>query len=191
MNFISQIKNNQDFEIILVDTNNYNHFSPLLYQVATAFIEASNICYPFRKIFQNKPRHRFHLGSLLKINYVNNTIVTESKNIEYDYLVLAVGTETNYFGNENIKKLSLPMKTVDDALNLGNHLLSSFEKAAQTTDVSEKIKYLNIVIAGGGPSGVEVAGMLAEMKCFLAKKNIMNLKNCVQKFFWSIWLLFY
>lgn len=171
INFISGISNNENFEIILVDTNNYNHFSPLLYQVATAFIEASNICYPFRKLFQGKPRQRFHLGSLVKVNYNTNTIQTESETIDYDFLVLAVGTETNYFGNENIKLNSLSMKTVDDALNLRNHLLLSFEKAVQTKEVSEKIKYLNIVIAGGGPSGVEVAGMLAEMRHYLAKKD--------------------
>ncbi len=171
INFISELPKDENFEIILVDSNNYNHFTPLLYQVATAFIEASNICYPFRKLFQGKPRHRFHLGSLVKINFEINSIDTETETIEYDYLVLAVGTETNYFGNENIKKLSLPMKTVDDALNLRNHLLLSFEKAAQTINISEKIKYLNVVIAGGGPSGVEVAGMLAEMRHFLAKKE--------------------
>ena len=171
INFISEIAVDENFEIILVDSNNYNHFSPLLYQVATAFIEASNICYPFRKLFQNKPRQRFHLGSLERINYQNNTIETKTETIEYDFLVLAVGTETNYFGNQNIKQLSMPMKTVDDALNLRNHLLLSFEKAVQIKDFAEKIKYLNIVIAGGGPSGVEIAGMLAEMRHYLAKKD--------------------
>ena len=183
LNFISGINDNENYQIVLVDSNNYNHFSPLLYQVATAFIEASNICYPFRKLFQGKPRQRFHLGSLVKINHENNSIETESETIEYDYLVLAVGTETNYFGNQNIKERSLPMKTVDDALNLRNHLLLSFEKAAQTKEISEKIKYLNVVIAGGGPSGVEVAGMLAEMRHFLAKKEYPEFKNLRTKVF--------
>ena len=183
INFISELDNNENFEIILVDSNNYNHFTPLLYQVATAFIEASNICYPFRKLFQNKPRRRFHLGSLERINYQNNTIKTKTETIEYDFLVLAVGTETNYFGNQNIKQLSMPMKTVDDALNLRNHLLLSFEKASQTDDFAEKIKYLNIVIAGGGPSGVEVAGMLAEMRHYLAKKDYPEFTNLRTKVF--------
>lgn len=183
INFISGIKSDTPFQITLVDTNNYNHFSPLLYQVATAFIEASNICYPYRKLFQRKPALRFHLGSLVGINYQNNTIETETETIEYDYLVLAVGTETNYFGIENVKQHSLPMKTVDDALNLRNHLLLSFEKAVQTLDRTEKEKYLNIVIAGGGPSGVELAGMLAEMRHYLAKKEYPEFKNIRAKVF--------
>ena len=183
INFISGIKNNPNFEITLVDSNNYNHFSPLLYQVATAFIEASNICYPFRKLFQGKPSLRFHLGSLVGIDYQNNTIETETEILDYDYLVLAVGTETNYFGIENVKAHSLPMKTIDDALNLRNHLLLSFEKAVQTNEKSEKEKYLNVVIAGGGPSGVEVAGMLAEMRQYLSKKEYPEFKNLHAKVF--------
>ena len=183
MNFISGIESNARFQITLVDTNNYNHFPPLLYQVATAFIEASNICYPFRKLFQEKSTIRFHLGSLVGINQQNNTIETETETIEYDYLVLAVGTESNYFGIPNVKQHSLPMKTVDDAINLRNHLLLSFEKAVQTTDKSEKEKYLNVVIAGGGPSGVEVAGMLAEMRQYLAKKEYPEFKNLHAKVF--------
>ena len=183
INFISGIKNNPNFEITLVDSNNYNHFSPLLYQVATAFIEASNICYPFRKLFQGKPSLRFHLGSLVGIDYQNNTIETETETLDYDYLVLAVGTETNYFGIENVKAHSLPMKTIDDALNLRNHLLLSFEKAVQTNEKSEKEKYLNVVIAGGGPSGVEVAGMLAEMRQYLSKKEYPEFKNLHAKVF--------
>ena len=183
INFISGIKNNPNFEITLVDSNNYNHFSPLLYQVATAFIEASNICYPFRKLFQGKPSLRFHLGSLVGIDYQNNTIETETETLDYDYLVLAVGTETNYFGIENVKAHSLPMKTIDDALNLRNHLLLSFEKAVQTNEKLEKEKYLNVVIAGGGPSGVEVAGMLAEMRQYLSKKEYPEFKNLHAKVF--------
>jgi NADH:ubiquinone reductase (H+-translocating) len=171
INFIEELENNSDFHITLVDANNYNYFPPLLYQVATAFIEASNICYPFRKMFQEKKNLRFHLGSLIKINHEQNYIETDTGLLEYDFLVLAVGTETNYFGIENVKQHSLPMKTVDDALNLRNHILMSFEKAVQEKNEEARQKYLNIVIAGGGPSGVEVAGMLAEMRQYLAKKE--------------------
>jgi NADH:ubiquinone reductase (H+-translocating) len=171
INFIEELEDNPNFQITLVDTNNYNFFPPLLYQVATAFIEASNISYPFRKMFQEKKNLRFHLGSLLKIHHEQNFIETDTGILEYDFLVLAVGTETNYFGIENVKQHSLPMKTVDDALNLRNHILLSFEKAVQEKDEEVRQKYLNIVIAGGGPSGVEVAGMLAEMRQYLAKKE--------------------
>lgn len=171
INFIEELEDNPNFQITLVDANNYNYFPPLLYQVATAFIEASNICYPFRKMFQGKQNLRFHLGSLIKINHEQNYIETDTGLLNYDFLVLAVGAESNYFGLENVKQHSLPMKTVDDALNLRNHILMSFEKAVQEKDEEIRQKYLNIVIAGGGPSGVEVAGMLAEMRQYLAKKE--------------------
>ena len=171
INFIEELEDNPNFHITLVDANNYNYFPPLLYQVATAFIEASNICYPFRKMFQGKKNLRFHLGALNKINHEQNYIETDTGFVEYDFLVIAVGTESNYFGIENVKQHSLPMKTVDDALNLRNHILMSFEKAVQEKNEEMRQKYLTIVIAGGGPSGVEVAGMLAEMRQYLAKKE--------------------
>ena len=177
INFIEELEDNYNFQITLVDANNYNYFPPLLYQVATAFIEASNICYPFRKMFQGKKNLRFHLGNLIKINHEQNCIETDTGLLDYDYLVLAVGTESNYFGLENVKQHSLPMKTVDDALNLRNHILMSFEKAVQENDEKIRQKYLNIVIAGGGPSGVEVAGMLAEMRQYLAKKEYPEFTN--------------
>jgi NADH dehydrogenase len=180
MNFIKNLSNNEKFQLTLVDTNNFHFFPPLLYQVATAFIEPSNISYPFRRMFQQKSNLRFHLGSLTRINHQENTIETDTGILSYDYLVLAVGTETNYFGMQNVKQNALPMKTIGDSLNLRNHILLSMEKAVRVVDVTEKEKYLTIVIAGGGPSGVEVAGMLAEMGNNIAVKEypeITNLKS--------------
>jgi len=123
INFIKQMSGSPHYEITLVDRNNYHFFPPLLYQVATAFIEASNISYPFRRMFQGKKNLRFHLGTLTRINPESNTIETDTGVLDYDYLVLAVGTVTNYFGMENVKRCSLPMKTIDDALNMRNHIL--------------------------------------------------------------------
>ncbi|MGV3657860.1 MAG: NAD(P)/FAD-dependent oxidoreductase [Chitinophagaceae bacterium] len=163
INFIKRMDDSRHYEITLVDQNNYHFFPPLLYQVATAFIEPSNITYPFRRMFQGKKNLRFHLGTLVKVNAENNTIETDTGMLEYDYLVLAVGTVTNYFGMENVKRGSLPMKTIDDALNMRNHILLNMEKAVRSQDPTERESLLNIVIAGGGPTGVEVAGMLAEM----------------------------
>jgi NADH:ubiquinone reductase (H+-translocating) len=171
INFIKQLANDDRFLITLVDINNYHFFPPLIYQVASAFIEPSNISYPFRRLFQEKKNLRFHLGCLSKINPDANTIETDTGILNYDYLVLAVGTETNYFGMENVKKNSMPMKTINDALNLRNFLLLNMEKAVRTPDPKEKEKYLNIVIAGGGPTGVEIAGMLAEMGREIAAKE--------------------
>lgn len=177
INFIKRLANDKRFHITLVDINNYNFFPPLLYQVATAFIEPSSISYPFRRLFQEKENLRFHLGCLNKINVESNTIETDTGVLSYDYLVLGIGTETNFFGMENVKKRSLPMKTINDALNLRNYILLNMEKAVRTDDLKKKEKHLNIVISGGGPTGVEVAGMLAEMGRNIAAKEYPEIKD--------------
>jgi NADH dehydrogenase len=117
------------------------------------------------------------MGCLKKVNPEKNNIETDTGIVEYDYLVLALGTESNYFGMERVKANSLPMKTIDDALNLRNHLLLNMEEAVRTTDPKEKEKHLNIVIAGGGPTGVELAGMLAELGRNIALKEYPEIKN--------------
>lgn len=165
------------FQITLVDINNYHFFPPLLYQVATAFIEASNISYPFRRMFQDQENIRFYMGALQKVNTEENTITTSTGTLEYDYLVLALGTETNYFGMENVKENAVPMKNITDALNLRNHLLLTMEKAVRAQERPEKRKLLNIVIAGGGPTGVEIAGMLAEMGHYVKNKEYPEIKD--------------
>ena len=177
IDFIKGLAKNKSFNIILVDTNNYHFFPPLLYQVAAAFIEPSNISYPFRRMFQQKENIRFHLGSLMRVNTDVNNIETNSGKIGYDYLVLAVGTESNYFGMENVKQNSLPMKTINDALNLRNHLLINMENAVRESTSSEREKQLNIVIAGGGPTGVEIAGVLAEMENYISEKEYPEITN--------------
>lgn len=177
INLIKALSKDQRFQITLIDKNNYHFFPPLLYQVAAAFIEPSNISYPFRRMFQEKKNLRFHLGSLVRINPEHNTVETDTGTVSYDYLALAVGTQTNYFGMENVMQQALPMKTISDALNLRNHILLSMEKAVHTEDPLEKEKYLNIVIAGGGPSGVEIAGMLAEMGQYIAAKEYPEITN--------------
>ena len=171
INFIKKMAGQKDFEITLVDRNNYHFFPPLLYQVATAFIEPSNITYPFRRMFQGKQNIRFHLGSLQYIHTDSQTIQTDTGILEYDYLVLAVGTVSNFFGMENVQRCGLPMKTIDDALNMRNHLLLNLEKAVRTKDMAEREALLTIVIAGGGPTGVELAGMLAEMGQHIVEKE--------------------
>jgi NADH dehydrogenase len=177
MNFIKKLQCDDDFKITLVDTHNYHFFPPLIYQVATAFIEPSNISYPFRRMFQNKKHLRFHLGSLVRINPDQNTIDTDTATLKYDYLVLAVGTESNFFGMENVKQYALPLKTIPDALSMRNHLLMSMERAVRSKGQREKARYMNIVIAGGGPTGVELAGMLAEMGQNIAAKEYPEIKD--------------
>lgn len=177
MNLAKSLAKEASLHVTLVDINNYHFFPPLLYQVATSFIEASNISYPFRRMFQNQDRFRFHMGSLQKVNPEENTIDTNTGTIEYDYLVLALGTETNYFGMENVKRDAVPMKNITDALNLRNHLLLTMEKAVRSQERAEKRKLLNIVIAGGGPTGVEVAGMLAELGDYVKNKEYPEIKD--------------
>ena len=177
INLVKKLSKDSRFSITLVDRNNYHFFPPLLYQVSTAFIEPSNISYPFRRLFQDKKKLRFHMGSLKKIDTLKNTIETDNGVLQYDYLVLAMGTETNYFGMQNVKEDALPMKTIDEALNLRNHLLLTMEKAVRAKDMTERDKLLNIVIAGGGPTGVELAGMLGEMGYNIALKEYPEITN--------------
>jgi len=176
INLIKSLKNDKRFKITLVDKNNYHFFPPLIYQVATSFIEASNISYPFRKLFSNDKHVKFHMGSLLKVNPENKTIETDTGNLNYDYLVLALGTESNFFGMESVKKCALPMKNIEEALYLRNHILLTLEEAARNKDIKEAEKLQNIVIAGGGPTGVELAGMLAEMGKYIAQKEYPEIK---------------
>src|SRR5450755_69240 len=155
VNLALQLKNDPEFNIILVDKNNYNFFPPLIYQVATGFLENSNISYPFRKLFRKYSNIRFRLGELLKVDPAKQTIQLNNGELSYDCLVFATGAETNYFGMENIRRHAIPMKNVNDALVMRNTLLKRIELATITDDMAEKRKLLTIVVAGGGPTGVE------------------------------------
>jgi NADH dehydrogenase len=177
LNLTKGLISDKSFNITLVDKNNYHFFPPLLYQVSTSFIEPSNISYPFRRMFQKKENFRYYLGSLVNIDLENNILETDTGDVEYDCLVIAMGTETNYFGMENVKRNALPMKSIDDALNIRNHILINLEKISRLGDSSEREKLQNIVIAGGGPTGVELSGMLAEMRRNILRKDYPELTN--------------
>ncbi len=176
INLMKSLENDTRFRITLVDKNNYHFFPPLIYQVATSFIEASNISYPFRKMISKYKNVNFHMGSLVNVDHEHNSIETDNGIIQYDYLVLALGTETNYFGMENVKKCSLSMKTIDEALYLRNYMLLTLEEASRNKNIKEAQKLQNIVIAGGGPTGVELAGMIAEMGSYIAEKEYPEIK---------------
>ena len=176
VNLTKSLKNDSRFRITLVDKNNYHFFPPLIYQVATSFIEASNISYPFRKMLSGYKNVHFHMGSLIKVNPENKTIETDTGNVSYDYLVIALGTESNFFGMENVQRCALPMKNIEEALYLRNYMLLNLEEAARNKDIKAAQKLQNVVIAGGGPTGVELAGMLAEMGKFIAEKEYPEIK---------------
>jgi NADH dehydrogenase len=177
LNLAKKLVCKKDFHVTLVDTNNYHFFPPLVYQVSTAFIEPSNISYPFRKMFQGKTNFRYYMGSLTHIDTGASVLETDTGNVEYDVLVLAMGTETNYFGIDNVKRQTLPMKTIDDALNFRNQVLLNIEKVVRLDDGPEREKLQNIVIAGGGPTGVEISGMLAEMRKNILRKDYPELTS--------------
>lgn len=177
INFVKNLWKDKNYLITMVDKDNYNFFTPLLYQVASAFIEPSNISYPYRRMFEGKKNMRFHYGTFLSVDPAQKQIQTDTGALSYDYLVIAIGTVTNYFGMTNVGQNSLPMKSVEDAINLRNHLLLNLEKAVLTEDPEEKERLLNIVIAGGGPSGVEIAGMLAEMGQKIVREEYPEIKR--------------
>jgi NADH dehydrogenase len=174
VNFAQNVAKNKNYQVTLVDKNNYNYFPPLLYQVSTSFLEPSSISYPFRKLFR-KDNIRFRMGEPVKIDPVTQTVYLQDGDLTYDYLVFASGAKTNFFGNENIARNAIPMKTIDDGLKMRNALLQTLERAAITKDPAERKKLLTIVVAGGGPTGVEVSGMLAEMKNYIFPKDYPEL----------------
>lgn len=151
------------YEIFLIDKNNYHQFQPLMYQVATARLEPASISFPLRKVFQYSKNVRVRVGEVNRIDGLAKIVHTSVGDFSYDYLVLAQGCTTNYFGNQNLEKCAFPMKSVPEALQLRNRILQTFEDAVSTRP--EELQFLlNFVIVGGGPTGVELAGALAEMK---------------------------
>lgn len=164
INLAKHLGGEKGIHVTLVDRNNYNFFPPLLYQVATGMLDISSICIPFRTIFRDKKNLSFRIGELEEVLMGENKVKLSTGDLEYDFLIIATGTKANYFGIENIEKNSLPMKTVDDAVKMRNYLLKEAEKYTFTHDEDEKRKMRNIVISGAGPTGVEVAGMIAEMR---------------------------
>ncbi len=177
INLALELGKKKHYQVTLVDKNNYNFFPPLIYQVATAFLEPSSISYPIRKLFRSKSNLHFRLGELLKVIPESKQLVLSNGTITYDELVFATGAETNYFGMENVRKNAIPMKTLSDAIQMRNRLLTHFEEATIATDRAEIAKSLTIVVAGGGPTGVEISGMFAEMRHNIMHKDYPELKN--------------
>jgi len=176
LKFVQQMFNNKYYDVTLVDKNNYNSFTPLLYQVATGFLDASSISYPFRKLFRDKGIH-FRLAELVRVDTVHQVVYLDQGEIKYDHLVFAAGARANFFGNESVRENAIPLKGIEDALFMRNELIRTVERAAIESDPAERRKLLTVVVAGGGPTGVEVAGMLAEMKNHIIEKDYPELKG--------------
>lgn len=170
-----ELNNKRGLEIVLIDKVNYHQFQPLLYQVATAGLDASNISFPLRKVFQRSKNVRIRLAELKEIVSAQNKIVTSNEEINYDILVLATGTETNFFGNQQLMEYAFPMKSTVEALQLRHNLIRNFEDALLVKDPGELQRLMNIVVVGGGPTGVELSGALAEMKRYVLPKDYPEL----------------
>lgn len=170
-----KLNNRAGFEVLLIDKFNYHQFQPLFYQVATAALDASNISFPLRMAFQRSKNVRIRVEELKRVVPNENKIVTESEDFQYDVLVLATGADTNFFGNKQISTNAFPMKSTVEALQLRHRLIQNFEDALLTDDAEEFQRLMNVVIVGGGPTGVEVSGALSEMRQFVLPKDYPEL----------------
>ncbi len=165
----------KEVQVLLIDKNNYHTFQPLLYQVSTGGLEPDSIAYPIRKVLKDYPNFFFRLANVEEIVPEKKEIITNIGAIHYDYLVLATGSETNFFGNTEIEKNGMEMKSIPQSLNLRSLILENFEQALLTDDLHQRDALMNFVIVGGGPTGVELAGALAEIKKGILPKDYPDL----------------
>ncbi len=171
------------YQVVILDKHNYHQFPPLFYQVASAGLEASSILFPIRKIFQNYQDYHIRKAEVISVDSANNQIITSAGSVAYDYLVLAHGATNSFFGSAEMRKYSKGMKTIAEVLELRNHLLMNFENSLVADNEKERDRLLNIVIIGGGPSGVEIAGALSEMNKYVIPKDFPELKNIKAKIY--------
>ncbi len=170
-----KLNNHPGFEVLLIDRFNYHQFQPLFYQVATAALDASNISFPLRKAFQKSKNVRIRIEEVKQVVAAESKIITDTEEISYDYLVLALGADTNFFGNQNMATQTFPMKSTVEALQIRHRLIQNFEDALLEKNPEQVQRLMNIVVVGGGATGVEVSGALAEMKRYVLPKDYPEL----------------
>ena len=170
-----KLNNKNGFDILLVDRFNYHQFQPLFYQVATAGLDASNISFPLRKVFQRSKNVRIRLANIESIDTNGKNIQTNSGIIPYDILILATGATTNFFGNKELETHAFPMKSTVEALQIRHRLMENFERAVIEKNADQLHRLMNVVVVGGGPTGVEVSGAIAEMKRYVLPKDYPEL----------------
>ncbi len=172
---LAQKLNKKEVQVVLIDKNNYHTFQPLLYQVSTGGLEPDSIAYPIRKVLKDYKDFHFRLAEVKKINPKEKSIVTTIGDLSYDYLVIATGSETNFFGNKEIEENAMTMKSIPQSLDLRSLIIENFEQALLTDEMHERDALMNFVIVGGGPTGVELAGALAEIKKGVLPKDYPDL----------------
>lgn len=163
------------FEICLVDRNNFHCFPPLFYQIASSGLVPANICFPFRREIKKMPNVSYHMGHLKGVDPVSKTVTTSYETISYDRLVLAIGSANNYFGMTNLAEETFGIKTVAEAAHTRDEILDRFERGALCKDPARRRELLSFLVVGGGPSGVEIAGALGEMKKYIIGKEYPEL----------------
>lgn len=159
------------YQVVLIDKNNYYQFQPLFYQVATGGLEPSSISYPHRKNFQKNKNFHFRMCEAQNVDPEKKVVQTNIGDITYDYLVISTGCDTNYFGNDSLKESTFALKSVSESLLLRNRILLSFEEALSIDNEEELKEILSFTIVGGGATGVELAGALADMKKSILPKD--------------------
>ncbi len=164
-------------DVLMLDKHNYHTFQPLLYQVAIGSLEADSIAFSLRKNFAGQKNFRFRNTEITKINPEKNTVDTTIGEIAYDYLVLATGSTTNFFGNKDVEHFAMPMKSIPEALNLRSLILQNIEEAVLLNTKQEREPYLNFVLVGAGPTGVELAGALAELRNHILTRDYPELQK--------------
>ena len=170
-----KLNNKPGFDITLIDRHNYHQFQPLFYQVATAGLDASNISFPLRKVFHKSKNVKIRLAELQSINPADKKVITDIGSFDYDVLVIATGADTNFFGNASLANNAFPMKSTVEALQIRNKLLNNFEEATATKNSRGLQSLMNIVVVGGGPTGVELSGAIADMKRYQLPKDYPEL----------------
>lgn len=174
INFVKSLPENQ-YQVVMIDKHNYHTFQPLLYQVATGGLEAGSIAYPLRKLMQDKNHFYFRMAQVTEVLTDQQTISTDIGPLNYDFLIIATGSKTNFFGNKDIERYAISMKTIPNALSIRSLIIENFEHALLTNDLQEKKSLMNFVLVGAGPTGVELAGALAEMKKAILPKDYPDL----------------
>lgn len=171
LNLAKKLRKCNQYQVVLIDQNNYHLFKPLLYQVASAGLDPSDVSFPFRKVFRAKKNIFFRMGRMLAVHPEQNRLETSNGSIHYDYLVIATGCVPNFFGIKDIEKYAWPMADVRDSLRIRNTMFYNLERAMIAPTDTDRQTMLNIVIVGGGASGVEIAGAMAEMRRYIVPKD--------------------
>src|SRR5690554_4821759 len=182
LSFVKKLKN-KAVQVVMIDRNNFHQFQPLLYQVATSGIVPDSIAFPFRKQFKRYNNVFFRMAEVLKIETDKKQLVTDIGRVSYDYLVIATGSDTNYFGLDDVQENSLGMKSIQEALDIRSLILQRFEKAVVTSDDETRDALTNFAVIGGGPAGVETVGAIAEFKKYILPKDYPDLDTSMMSIY--------